>query len=124
MPPSISVFPVTPLSTFRYRIQTHSVLQSQPPLQSRRCNRPSLPPKLSIHLSCHFSVKTHHKDTLQPKLGILIYLQDQYLNTTSNVNISPTQSANPTLKYCLNVIYQSGHKPGSLRWEIGVSPIR
>ena len=47
-----------------------------------------------IHLSCHFSLRIHHKRTLQLKLGILIYLQDPYLSTTSNVNFSPTQSPN------------------------------
>ena len=29
-----------------------------------------------------------------------------------------------TLKYCSNVIYQSGHELGSLRWETGALPIR
>ena len=51
----------------------------------------SLPPKglkildVPIHLSCRFSVRTHHNGTLQPELGILMYLEDQYLRTTSNI---------------------------------------
>ena len=28
-----------------------------------------------------------------------------------------------TLKYCSNVIYESGYKLGLLQWEIGASPI-
>ena len=49
----------------------------------------SLPPKglktldIPIHLSYRFSVRTHHKGTLQLELGILMYLEDQYLSTTS-----------------------------------------
>ena len=39
---------------------------------------------VQIHLSC-FSVRTHHKGTLQPELGILMYLEDQYLSTTSKI---------------------------------------
>ena len=34
------------------------------------------------------------------------------------------QHSHTTLKYCSNVIYESGHKLGSLRWEIGASLIR
>ena len=34
------------------------------------------------------------------------------------------QHSHPTLKYCSNALYQSGHELGSLRWEIGASPIR
>ena len=68
--------------------------------QLQRCNRPSLPQKklksinVPIHLSCHFSVWTKHKGTLKPKLEILIYMRDQYLSATSNINLSPTQSHN------------------------------
>ena len=99
-PPPLSVFPITLLSTFPNKIQAHNLLQSQPPLQSRKCNRPRLLPKrlkiidVPVHLSCHFSVWTKHKGTLEPKLEILIYMQDQYLSATSNVNLSPTQSHN------------------------------
>ena len=99
-PPPLSVFPITLLSTFLHKIQAHYLLQRQPPLQSRRCNRPRLLPKrlkiidVPVHLSCHFSVWTKHKGTLEPKLEILIYMQDQYLSATSNVNLSPTQSHN------------------------------
>ena len=100
----------------------------QLPLQSRRCNRPSLLPKrlkiidVLIHLSCLFSAWTKHKGTLEPKLEILIHMQDQYLSATSNVILSPKHHT--TLKYCSNVIHESGHKLGSLRWEIGASLIR
>ena len=51
----------------------------------------SLPPKglkildVPIHLSCLFSVRTQHKGTLQPELGILMYLEDQNLSTTSKI---------------------------------------
>ena len=34
------------------------------------------------------------------------------------------QNIHTTLKYCLNVIHESGHKLGSLRWEIGASLMR
>ena len=80
----------------------HSFLQTQPLLRSRTCHRSSLPPKrlkilnVSIPLSCHSSVRTHHKGTLLWKLTILIYLQDQYLSTTSNVELLPTES--PSIK--------------------------
>ena len=40
--------------------------------------------------SCNFSVRTQHRGTSQPKLRILIYIQDQYLRTISNVNLLPT----------------------------------
>ena len=100
MPPPLSVFLITLLSTFPLKIQAHNLFQRQALLQSRRCDRPSLlPNRLKIidvpfHLSCHFSVWTKHKGTLQPKMEILIYMQDQYLSATSNVNLSPTQSRN------------------------------
>ena len=100
MPPPLSVFRIALLSTFTQKIQANNLLQRQTSLQSRRCNRPSLLPKrlkiidVPIHLSCHFSVWTKHKGTLEPKLEILIYMQDQYLSATSNVNLSPTQSHN------------------------------
>ena len=98
--PPPSVFPITLLSTFLHKIQAHYLLHSQFPLQSRRCDRPRLLPKrlkiidVPVHLSCHFSVWTKHKGTLEPKLEILIYMQDQYLSATSNVSLSPTQSHN------------------------------
>ena len=76
-------------------IQAHSLFHTQPPLQSRICIRPSLRQKgYKIHLSCHFSVRTHCNSTLQQKLGVITSLQDPYLGTTSNVNLSPTQSPN------------------------------
>ena len=91
---SLSVFPVTFLSTLTHKTQVHNFFQRQ---QSQTCNRPSLPPKMlktlnvTIHLSSHFSLQHHKKLS---KLGILIYLQDQYLIATHNVNLSPTQSPN------------------------------
>ena len=94
------VFPITLLSTFPRNIQAHNLLQRQPHLQSRRCNRPGLLPKrlkiidVPIRLSCHFSVWAKHKGILEPKLEILIYMQNQYLSATSNVSLSPTQSHN------------------------------
>ena len=100
-PLSLSVFHVTfPSKPPSHRIQSHGLLQTQPPLQPQTCNRHSLSPKklkildVSIHLSCHFSVRTHGKGTLQPKLVILTYLQDLHLSTTSNLNLSPTQPHN------------------------------
>ena len=33
------------------------------------------------------------------------------------------QHSHTTLKYCSNVIYESGYSLGSLRWEIGASLI-
>ena len=80
-------------NTFLYRIHAHSLLHAQHSWYSRNCHRPSLLSKrlsifgAPIHLSSHFSVKAHHKGTLQPKLCILINLQDPYLSTTSNVNL-------------------------------------
>ena len=128
-PPPLSVFPITLLSTFLHKIQANYLLQRQPPLQSRRCNRPRLLPKrlkiidVPVHLSCHFSVWTKHKGTLEPKLEILIYMQDQYLSATSNVNLSTTQSHNIKHSHT-NVIYELGHKLGLLRWENGASLMR
>ena len=69
--------------------------------------------------------------TLEPKLEILIFMQDHNLSATSDVNLSPTQSHN--IKILLiyeyvdisnTVIYESGYKLGSLWWEIGASLIR
>ena len=99
-PPPLSVLFITLLSTFPHKIQPHNLLQRQPPLKSRRCNRHSLVTKrlkiidVPIQLSCHFSVWTKHKGTLEPKLEILIYMQDQYLSAISSVSLSPTQSHN------------------------------
>ena len=38
-----------------------------------------------IHLNCRFSVTTYHKGTLQLELEILMYLEDEYLSTTSKI---------------------------------------
>ena len=108
-PLPLSIFPITLLSTFLPKIQADYLLQRQPPLQSARCNRPRLLPKrlkiinVPVHLSCHFSVWTKHKGTLEPKLEILIYMQDQYLSATSNVNLSPTQSHNIKILFKCNI---------------------
>ena len=127
-PPPLLVLPITLLSTFLRKIQVHYLLQRHPPLQSRRCNRPRLLPKrlkiidVPVHLRFHFSVWTKHKGTLKPKLEILIHMQDQYLCPTSNVIFH--QHSQTTLKYCSNVIYESGYKLRSLRWDIWASLIR
>ena len=68
----------------------------------------------------HVSVITHHKDNLQPKLGILNCLQDQYLKTASNVNIFSAQSS--TIKILFKYVI-SIDQIGSLWWEIGATPI-
>ena len=84
-----------------HRIQAHILLQTQLPLQSRRCNRTILIPKkpknhdVPIHLSCYFSVRTHHQ-------------------VLCSQNWEFDLSARPIPKY---------HKLGSLRWEKGASPI-
>ena len=106
--PPLSVFPITLLSTFFHKIQAHYLLQRQPPLQSRRCNRPRLLPKrlkiidVPVHLSCYFSVWTkHNKSILEPKPEI--YMQDQYLNATSNDNLSQTQSHNIKILFTCDI---------------------
>ena len=106
-PPPLSVFPIILLSTFIHKIQAH--YQRQSPLQSRRCNRARLLPKrleiidAPVHLSCYFSVWTKHKSILEPKLEILIYMQDQYLSATSNDNLSPTQSHNIKILFTCDI---------------------
>ena len=108
-PPPLSVFLITLLSKFLHKIQAYYLLQRQPPLQSRRCNRPRLLPKrlkiidVPVHLGCHFSVWTKHKGTLEPKLEILIYMQDQYLSATSNDNLSPTRSHNIKILFTCDI---------------------
>ena len=57
--------------------------------------------------------------TLQPKLGILTNLKDQYLRKTTNSNLSTIQPHN--IKYYSNVIVHPGAELRSLRWEIGTS---
>ena len=112
-PLPLSVFPVTILITLPHRIQAHNLLQKYPLLLSRTCNRPCLPPKelkslhVPIHLSYHFSVRTHHKGTLKPKLWILIYSQDEYLRTTSNVNLLPIQSPNVKILFKYDMLFKS-----------------
>ena len=95
----------------------------QPPLQSRTCKRPSLPPKGNkINLSCHFSVRAHYNCTLQQKLAAITGLEDPYLRGASKVNLSPTQS--PNIEILLSVIVPSALKLVSLQWGIGAPPIR
>ena len=109
IPPLLSVFPITLPSTFLHKIQANYLLQRQPPLQSRRCNRHRLLPKrlkiidVPVHLSFHFHIWTKRKSTLKPKLEILIYMQDQYLSATSNDNLSPTQSHNIKILFKCNI---------------------
>ena len=62
-------------------------------LQSRTCNRPSLPPKgYKIHLSCHF----FYKNSLQQYFAAKTKCYNQCLRLTSIVNLLPTES--PTSK--------------------------
>ena len=109
MPSPLPVFSISLLSTFSHKIQVHYLLQRQPLLQSQRCNRPRLLPKrlkiidVPVHLSCHFSVWTKHKFILEPKLEILIYMQDQYLSATSNDNLLPTQSHNIKILFTCDI---------------------
>ena len=108
-PPPLSVFPITLLSTFLHKIEAYYLFQRQPPLQSRRCDRPRLLPKrlkiidVPVHQSSHFSVWTKHKSILEPKLEILIYMQDQYLSATSNNNLSPRQSHNIKILFTCDI---------------------
>ena len=133
-PPPLSVFPITFLSTFLHKIQAHYLLQRQPPLQSRICNRLRLLPKrlktisFPVHLSCYFSVWTKHKGTLEPKLEILIYMQDQYLSATSNDSLSPTQSYNIKILFTYDIwiglrtrITAVGNRCSLIRYRINKS---
>ena len=54
---------------------------------------------LLIRPSCHFSVGTHQRYALKPKLGILTGLQDPYLSTTSCLLIFH-QHNHLTSKHC------------------------
>ena len=91
----VFIFLVTLPSTFCYKLQAYSLLHKQFLLQIRTCNRPSLPQKgYKIHLSCHFSLKTHYSSTLQQILWAVTSLQDSYLRTTSNISLRLTQSPN------------------------------
>ena len=127
-PPPLSVFPITLLSTFTHKIQAHNLLQRQAPLQSRRCNRPSLLPKrlkiidVLIRLICHFPVWTKRKGTLEPKMEILMYMQDQYLSATSSVNLSPAQWHN--IKILFKCDIWIGPQTRITAMEIGASLIR
>ena len=113
------------LSTFPHKIQAHNLLQWQTPLKLWRCNRPTLlPEKLKIidfliHVSCHFLVRTKCKDTLEPKQEIFIYMQDQCLSATSNVNLSPTQSNNIKILFKCDIWIES--RTRITEWEIGAS---
>ena len=68
-------------------------------IHARICTRPCLPKILQIldapiHLGYHFFVRTNYRGTLQLKLRIQTNVQDQYLSTTFNVNLSTTKSPN------------------------------
>ena len=71
-----------------------SDLNWEPSLSKRKSLTTELPTQTFANTS-HFSVIAHRKGPLQPKLKILIQLPDQYLKTTSDVNISAAQS--PTI---------------------------
>ena len=115
-PPPVSVFPVTPPSTFPQRIQVHSLLHTQLPVTVTNIEQTSLPPKgCKIHLSCHFFVKTRYNSTLQQKVGTLTNLQDPYLKTTSNVNLSPTQTSD------IKILFK---RDSSFRAQTGLSTVR
>ena len=106
-----------PYLTSAYVSLQISNLQSSPNaplLQSRTCNKPSVPTKRerTIHPCCHLSVITQHKGTVQPKICILANSQDLYLSTTSNVNILSAQ--HPTSEYCLIVGPSTRPGQGSL----------
>ena len=127
MPSSLSVLPATLLSSFPHRFQ---VLQTHL-LYSHEHVTGLLPPHslplkglkildLSIHLSCHFSEKTHHKDTLPQELGILIH----FARPISKYDIQSQpfpQNSHPTLKYCSNVICLSIHERGSSQIRYGIN---
>ena len=64
-------------------------------IHARICTRPCLQIlDAPIHLGYHFSVRTNYRGTLQLKLRIQTNVQDQYLSTTFNVNLSTTKSPN------------------------------
>ena len=60
-----------------------------------------------MHLSCHFSVWIKHEGTLEPKLDILIYMQDQYLSAISNINLSLTLLHNIKILFKCNIWIRS-----------------
>ena len=107
--PLPSWFSLSYLSKFSPKIQAHNLLQRQAPynhedvtdLVTTKKAKNHWCPNLPIQLICHFSLWTKHKGTLEQKTEISIYMQDQYLSVTSNVNLSPIQS---------HVIYELGHK--------------
>ena len=69
---------------------SNNLLHTQSTLQSQTCIRLSLPSKgYKIHLSCHFSLEKHYN-----RIRAIISLQDSYLRTTCNANLSPTQPPN------------------------------
>ena len=103
------------LSRFRARSSTESkfiafsicnTLCSHKPVTSQSTAKRGY----KIHLSFHFSVRTH-SSTLQQKLGTTPNFQDPYLIATSNVNLLPTQS--PSIKILLK-------RNSSLRAQIGL----
>ena len=57
------------------------------------------------------------------ELEILIYMQDQHLSATSNVNLSTTESHNIKHSHT-NVIYELRQELGLLQWGNEASLIR
>ena len=83
-----------PLFRSPYRIQTQSLLYTPLFLQSRTCNRFSLPPKVyETPLSCHFSERAHCNSTLQQELVAITNFQKAGPRIIFNVHLSPTQSS-------------------------------
>ena len=140
------MFPATLLSMFLHRIQAHSLLQTQPPLQLRRCNCPIYYKKIKNLCPNSFKLPFFRKNTPEANFAaetenfnsfaksVFAYITfEQYFNfgwqCSWKIYIRPLMSifhehCQPKLKYCSNVIYWSDHKLGSLQWEIGALPIR
>ena len=84
-------FPCYTSEQVPHRIQAHSLLHMQPLIQSQICNRQVYYKKLCNSPKQPFSVRTYDNSALQ-KLGTITNLQDPYLKTASNVNLSSTES--------------------------------
>ena len=96
---------------------------------SHTSNTPSKPSKskesfdLFIHPSCYFFVKTHHRGTLQLKLGNLTGLRNLYLSKTSSL-LNFHQNNHLRSEHCSNRNPAIGINLDSLRWKIGALLIR
>lgn len=92
-PPPLSVFLATLLSSFFCRIQTHSLLQTQPshlfryrqePVYHQKAINPQCPNKPELPFSCknkpqaYFAIKTEYFNQFK---------QEPYLSASSNINI-------------------------------------